>query len=68
MLYRRLLDSPEQPVGTPNSQFVWPWLRKKRAAEIAEAAASQDAATDRSGTNKAKKNSGKTRKTASPSN
>ena len=68
MLYRRLLDSPEQPVGTPNSQFVWPWLRKKRAAEIAEAAVSQDAATDRSGTNKAKKNSGKARKTALPSN
>ena len=38
MLYRRLLDSPEQPVGTPNSQFVWPWLRKKRAAELAQAA------------------------------
>ena len=37
MLYRRLLDSPEQPVGTPNRQFVWPWQRKKRAAEIAQA-------------------------------
>ena len=35
MLYRRLLDSPEQPVGTPNRRFVWPWQRKKYAAEVA---------------------------------
>lgn len=33
-LYRRLLDSPEQPAGTPNSRFVWPWLRRRRTAEI----------------------------------
>ena len=41
MLYRRILDSPEQPIGTPNQQFVWPWLRKKRAAEIAAASEAQ---------------------------
>lgn len=34
MLYRRILDSPEQPVGTRGTRFVWPWLRKKRQAEI----------------------------------
>ena len=38
MLYRRLIDSPEQPIGTPNSKIVWPWLRKRRAKQIAEAA------------------------------
>lgn len=35
MLYRRLLDSPEQPAGTPNGRFIWPWQRKRRQAEIA---------------------------------
>ena len=52
MLYRRLLDSPEQPVGTPNSQFVWPWLRKKRAAEIAKAVDHDDVAGGRPRVNK----------------
>ena len=34
MLYRRLLDSPEQPIGTSNNQIIWPWQRKKRKAEL----------------------------------
>ena len=47
LLYRRLLDSPEQPIGTPNKRFVWPWLRKQRQAEIAKAVdASADSRTD----------------------
>lgn len=37
MLYRRLLDSPEQPSGTPNGRFVWPWRRKQRAVALATA-------------------------------
>ena len=28
VLYRLILDSPEQPVGT-NGRVVWPWQRRK---------------------------------------
>ena len=30
MFYRRLLDSPEQPEGTPNWHINWPWLKWKK--------------------------------------
>lgn len=31
MLYRRILDSPEQPIGkTSPRRFVWPWIRREQ--------------------------------------
>lgn len=44
MLYRRIIDSPLQPEGTPD--FMWPWQRVKRKKAINKKRVKQDEYSD----------------------
>lgn len=50
MLYRRLIDSPEQPAELPPSGIIWPWRRRKHqtiAVAVDEAGRTNDKVNDK---------------------